>query len=219
MTETRLVLIDDHPMVREGLRALIAPHGDLQICAEAATCEEALRVVNETHPDLALVDIQLKDGNGIDLVRQLRSKHDSLRMLVVSMHDEQLYAERALKAGALGYISKDESSRSLILAIRRVLEGKHYLSEAVNERILARTTSAGEKKGGNGISGLTDRELEVFELIGDGLTARDIASNLSIAVKTVNTFRENIKAKLSISSASKLTRVAIEWKLTGSGPE
>jgi DNA-binding NarL/FixJ family response regulator len=186
--------------------------GDFQVCAEASCQEEAIAAADEHQPQLALVDLQLKDASGIDVLKELKKHHPDIRLLVVSMHDENLYAEKALKAGAHGYIGKDESSRNLIAAIRRVLDGKHYVSDSVNERILAGASDAFPE---SRIDSLSRRELQVFELIGDGLTAREIADKLGVAVKTVNTFRENIKAKLKIESANRLTRVAIEWKLTG----
>jgi DNA-binding NarL/FixJ family response regulator len=210
-----ILLIDDHPMVRTALRSILTTQDDWRVCAEASSLQEAMDAVKAHEPQIALVDLQLQNGNGIEIVQELKRQNSKIRMLVVSMHDENLYAERALRAGAHGYICKTESSQTLIAAIRRVLDGKHYVSDSMNERILANSSTDNDKFPETRIELLSDRELQTFELIGDGLTAREIAERLGVAVKTVNTFRENIKSKLKIDSANRLTRVAIEWKLTG----
>lgn len=212
---TNILLIDDHEMVRTGLRSILAAQADLHVCAEASSLQEAIAAAESHQPQLALVDLQLNHGNGIEAVQELKSRYPGIRLLVVSMHDENLYAERALRAGAHGYICKTEAAVNLINAIHRVMDGRHYVSESVNERILSNASGDDAEFPESRIGLLSDRELQTFELIGDGMTAREISGKLGVAVKTVNTFRENIKAKLKIESANRLTRVAIEWKLTG----
>lgn len=209
-----VLIVDDHPMVRTGLKNILVAE-QYSVCGEASGVEEAILAVRSTSPDIVLIDIQLKDGSGIDLIRELRKSQSGVKMLAVSMHDEMIYAERALRAGAHGYIEKDQSPANLISAIQKVLSGKHYISEAVNERILARAAGSDDGSLGSRIHLLSDREFEAFELISEGLTAKEIAEKLGVAVKTVNTFRENIKAKLQLESANRLMRVAMEWKLTG----
>ncbi len=212
---TRILLVDDHKMVRMGLKSILRTQEDFRICGGASCLQEAMELAAEHQPHLVLVDLQLKEGSGLNVVRELKKNHPAVRLLVVSMHDENLYAERVLKAGAHGYISKDASSQNLIDAIRRVLDGKHYVSDSVNEKILATASGDDVDSPEVRIGLLSEREMQTFELIGEGKTAREIATELGVAVKTVNTFRENIKAKLQIDSANRLTRVAIEWKLTG----
>lgn len=207
-----ILLVDDHPMMRTGLRGILTTQDDFQVCAEASCLQEAIAAAKAHELQIALIDLQLKDGSGLEVVQALKRQHPNVRLLVVSMHDENLYAERTLRAGAHGYISKAESSAKLIAAIRRVLDGKHAVSEAINEKILASTTGDVEELPENRILSLSNREMQTFELIADGMTAREIAEKLGVAV---NTFREKIKAKLKLQSSNRLMRAAIEWKLTG----
>jgi len=211
---SRVLIVDDHPAVREALALRIGRQSDLEVCGEAADMSEALKLVAETRPDVAVVDISLKTSNGIDLIKRIKDRDDRVRMLVWSMHSESLYAERALRAGALGYINKDQATDRIIEAIRRVLEGKVWLSEAMAERMLHRAVGAGRKEVTlSPLEILADRELEVFRLIGDGVKTGDIAERLHLSVKTIETYRDRIRQKLNLSDGTKLTHYATQWVL------
>lgn len=209
----RVLVVDDHPIMRQGYFQLISLQPDLEMCGEAADVQEALRQVEATRPDLAIVDISLKDSSGIELMKQLRARDPNLRMLVVSMHDESLFAERALHAGASGYINKEETTEKLIDALRHVMNGKIFLSPAMTERMLSRAAGNSENVEQSPLACLSDRELEVFELIGKGCTTRKIASKLHLSSKTVDTYRQNIKTKLNLSNGTELTLHAAQWAL------
>ena len=209
----KVAIVDDHPMVREGLTARISRYADLEICGEAADVAEAIDLVQRTDPDLVIVDISLKSGNGIDLIKQIKSQNERVKMLVSSMHDESLYAERALRAGAMGYINKQEMPEKLIEAIRHVLAGKVYLSPQMAERMLNRSLGRGGPAESSPLQKLSDRELEVFELIGQGLSTRAIANQLSRSVHTIETHREKIKVKLNLTSGAELQQRAVQWML------
>lgn len=209
----RILIVDDHPLVRRGLRELIQNEPDLEVCGDAAGATEALQMLDATNPDLVIIDIFLKEGHGIELIKQIKARNERVKMLVSSMHDEALYAERVLRAGAMGYINKQEASDNVLHAVRQVLRGKVYLSAKMTERMLRGVLSAREATERPPIDRLTDRELEVFELIGQGLTARQIANQLHLSVKTIETHRENIKTKFNIKSAAELSRHAMQWVL------
>jgi len=208
--KTRILVVDDHAIVRLGMRQLISAEPDLSICCEAETGEEALALALKAKPDLAIVDLSLGTMHGLELVRQLHQALPDMPVLVLSMHDEALFAERAVRAGARGYMTKKGAIDGLIQAVRHVLAGKIYASEAVSQQLLAdlqRGTPAQEGR----IGGLTDRELEVFELIGRGLSTAGIADRLRVSVKTVETYRSNIKTKLHLRDAAALVRYATSW--------
>ena len=210
----RILIVDDHPAVREALASRIGRQPDLEVCGEAADMSEALGLVADTQPDLAVVDISLKTGNGIDLIKRIKDRNDSVRMLVWSMHSESLYAERALRAGALGYINKDQATDKIIDAIRRVLEGKVYLSNAMAEKMLHRAVGGGrEEVTRSPLDVLADRELEVFRLIGQGVKTAEIAERLHLSVKTVETYRDRIRQKLDLSDGTELAHYATKWML------
>jgi DNA-binding NarL/FixJ family response regulator len=210
----RVLIVDDHPAVREALAIRIGRQRDLEVCGEAADMSEALRLVAETQPDVAVVDISLKTANGIDLIRRIKDRNDHVRMLVWSMHGESLYAERALRAGALGYVNKDQATDRIVEAIRRVLEGKVYLSEAMAERMLQRAVGgAREAVTRSPVEALADRELEVFRLIGGGAKTAEIAERLHLSVKTVETYRDRIRQKLDLSDGTRLSHYATQWVL------
>jgi len=211
---TRILIVDDHPAVREALAARIGLHADLEVCGEAADMAEALSLVGETKPDMAVVDISLKTGDGIDLIKRITDRTDSVRILVWSTHSETLYAERVLRAGGLGYIQKDQAMDKIIEAIRRVLEGKVYLSEAMTEKMLRRTVGDGRKEATRSpLDALADRELEVFRLIGEGMKTAQIAERLHLSVYTVETYRERIKSKLDLKCGTELAHFATQWVL------
>jgi len=203
--------VDDHPLVRERLAEIINREADLFVCGEAEDRHEALQAVEARRPDLVIVDLTLKSSDGLELIKDIHSRWASLRMLVVSMHDESLYAERVLRAGALGYITKQEATRNILLAVRRVLDGNIYLNERISTHIIGRLTCKGGSVAITPAEVLADRELQVFELTGRGLNTREIASRLHIAPKTVETYRARIRNKLSLEDGSELLRSAISW--------
>ncbi len=208
----RILLVDDHAVLRSGLSELIDQEPDWEVCGEAEDIMTAMKLVKAQQPDLAVVDISLKDGLGLDLIKQVKSLELNVRILVLSMHDEVLFAERVLQAGAMGYINKQEPLEVILQAIRRVLGGRIYLSDRMTERLLHRV-HAGESIAVSPIERLTDRELEVFEMIGGGMKSRDIAEKLHLSIKTIDTHRENIKVKLNLESSSELARRAVQWIL------
>jgi DNA-binding NarL/FixJ family response regulator len=211
---SRVLIVDDHPAVREALALRIGSQRDLEVCGEAADMDEALRLLDETGPHLAVVDIKLKTSNGIDLIKRIRDRYDHVRILVWSAHSEALYAERALRAGAQGYVNKDQATDCIIEAIRRVLVGKVYLSEAMTEALLERSVGgACEGLTRSPFDVLADRELEVFRLIGEGVKTAAIAERLHLSVKTVETYRDRIRQKLDLSDGTKLAHYATQWVL------
>lgn len=208
----RILIIDDHPIVRRGLVGLINEADDLTVCGEADSLTQGLSQLRELKPSLALVDLSLGDGHGLELIKQARAEGITTRLLVVSMMDESLYADRVLRAGAEGYLRKEEATENIVTAIREVLIGKVYLSATATARVLNQVaTKDGVEK--TPIETLSDRELEVFELLGSGLSSRDIAERLELSVKTVETYREKIKAKLSLKNGTELTRHAIHFAM------
>lgn len=211
---SRIFLVDDHPVMRFGLAALIGAEDDLEICGEAGSAAEALEAFAKDQPDLAIVDITLPDKNGLELIKDLRALHEKLRVLVVSMHDENLYAERVLRAGARGYVMKEEAPGELIGAIRQVLKGGVFVSDRISARIVQQFASGGAG-GGLAIDRLTDRELEVFRLIGEGSGSREIAGQLNISVRTVDAHRAHIKEKLDLKDGTELVHRAVRWVETG----
>lgn len=207
----RVLIVDDHPLVRTGFVQLISDEPDLEVCGEAADENEALEIVASEQPDLVIVDLSLAGGSGINLIERIKAHHSGVAMLVASMHDESLYAERVLAAGALGYINKQEAASNIIRAIRRVLEGKVYVSDKLTERLLDGLTGMVNAPGQTPMQRLSNRELEVFELIGRGMTTGKIADHLKLSTKTIETHRENIKKKLGLASGQELTRRAMHW--------
>jgi DNA-binding NarL/FixJ family response regulator len=211
----RVLLVDDHPVMRMGLRQILETQPDLEVCGEAAGVADGLEKITELEPDVAIVDISLPDGSGLELIKQVKDRNSRVQLLVSSMHDERLYAQRALRAGAMGYVSKEEKSEVLIQAVNYVAKGRVYLSPAMTQRMLQTMGWGGDKPKPTGVQALSDRELEVFELIGRGLTTREIAERLQRSIKTVDSYRENIKAKLGLESGTELTRHAVVWILEG----
>lgn len=206
-----VLLVDDHPITRQGVAALIAQDPSLAVCGEADNGPRALELVTKLSPDLAVIDISLKSSNGLELMKNLKILAPKLPVLVMSMHDEALYAERALRAGAQGYIMKQEASEKILAAIQRVLKGELYLSEKMQEKMLQRIVKAKQEEPGFAIDTLSDREMEVFQLIGNGFSTRQIAAQLNLSVKTIESYREHLKLKLSLDTGSDLVRYAIQW--------
>lgn len=219
MTETsiksgvRIVIVDDHPMVRERLAEIINRESDMMVCGEAEDRANALEVIGRESPGLAIVDLTLRRSNGLDLIKDLRAMYPDVRILVVSMQEENLYAERVIRAGAHGYITKQEATRKILEAIRQVLDGKVFLSDALSAELLSRMVGKPKATPGSSFELLTDRELQVFDLVGQGFGTRQIAEQLGLDVKTVETYRARIKDKLELKDASELLRKAIAWKL------
>jgi DNA-binding NarL/FixJ family response regulator len=207
----RILIVDDHPMMRQGLAQLIGAEPDLIICGEAENAESALDGIGDLKPDLVLADISLPGKNGLELIKDFQALQPGLPVLVISMHDESLYAGRVLRAGGRGYIMKQAGGKKLMQAIRQVLDGKVYVSEKVSAEILE--TFSGRRAGteGSPVEKLTDREFEVFQLVGQGKGTRETAEKLHLSVKTVEAHRANIKVKLKLKSASELIRFAVRW--------
>jgi DNA-binding NarL/FixJ family response regulator len=207
----RLLIVDDHPMMRTGLAQLIDNEGDLKVCAEADTAGQALDIAVSQTLDLILLDISLPDKSGLELIKDLRALKPGLPILVVSMHDESLYAERVLRAGGRGYIMKQEGGKKLLQAIRQVLNGQIYVSEKMSAGILETFSGRQAEAGVSPVQQLSDREFEVFQLIGQGKSTREIAVHLHLSAKTVEVHRLNIKKKLKLKTATDLVRHAVRW--------
>ena len=207
----QILIVDDHALIRRGLATLINDQEGLEVCGEAASTREAMTVAGKTHPDLAILDVSLKDGSGLDLIKQLKSLYPAIKILISSMHDEELFAERALHAGAMGYIEKDADEEILVGAIRQILQGKIYLSEAMRERIIQGIGQPGQDPTRAPIDTLTNREMEIFQLISQGQGTSRIAETLHLSVHTIETHRENIKKKLKLQSGLELNRYAAQW--------
>jgi DNA-binding NarL/FixJ family response regulator len=207
----RIVLVDDHPLLRQGIGQLINATADLEVCGEAGSRAEAMEVIQRAQPDLAVVDLSLKHERGLELVKDLRVQQPGVRVLVLSMHDEDLYAERVLRAGARGYIMKQEAADKVIEAIRCVLSGSVYVSERISRRIVHQAVGAPAGASRNKVAHLSDRELEILLLIGKGHGNQRIARQLFISVKTVETHRANLRQKLGLASGADLLQHAIHW--------
>ena len=206
-----ILIVDDHPMMRRGLRELLSHEPDLQVTGEAVEAQEALCLIESLPPDLVLVDISLRQSNGLDLIKRVRAKYPEIRMLVISMHDEAIYADRALYAGALGYISKQETPEKVLEAVRLVLRGDIYLSPEMTAQRLMRITPRERRVLQSAVEKLSDRELEVFEAIGVGRKTREIADQLYVSVKTIETHRESIKRKLGLRGNIELIQRSCRW--------
>ena len=211
VTARRILLVDDHPIMRHGLAQLIRAEAGLEVCGEAGCAKEAMQVVEMLKPDLVIVDLTLPDKNGLELLKDIHAQHPHLTCIVLSMHDETLYAERALRAGARGYVMKEAAAEHLVGAIRRVLGGGLYVSDAVASRMLQGVVGTRAKMDGPLIERLTDRELEILEMIGNGVATKNIADRLAISTRTVEAHRAHIKEKLGISDGPALVRYAVQW--------
>lgn len=213
MTSARILIVDDHAMVRMGLKELIENEPDLEVCALAESSSRAVEALQDVTPDLVIVDLSLPDRNGLELIKQLAARQSPPKMLVHSMHNEKLFAHRVLKAGAKGYVSKEADADEIIAAIRKVLSGGIYLREEISQHLLQITAGADPARQRTGIKGLSDRQLEVLELLGRAMTTREIADRLNLSVKTIETHRESIKEKLGLKNNNELIRRAAEWWL------
>lgn len=210
-TNHKIYIVDDHPLMRKGLAMTIDKEMGFEVCGQAESAEKALHEIINLKPDVAVVDISLPGMNGIELIKNVLHQKPDLKILVVSRHDEELYAERALRAGAKGYLMKLEAADVLISALRKILNGGIYLSDSIGAKMIMKMTSGNASKSENPLDLLSDRELEVFELTGKGLSTKEIGSKLHISVKTVESHRANIKDKLHLDTANELMRHAVRW--------
>lgn len=211
--KTTIVIIDDHPIVRQGFEQLLEQEPDFEVLGGAEDAQGAMNLVEKFHPDLALVDLSLKNSNGLELVKDFKQLYPKLLMLVVSLHDEEIYAERTIRAGAKGFIMKAEATESVITAVRRVLSGEIYLSGKMQAKIIQRMAEGVTKMPSNPLEDLSDREIEVFELIGDGMKNQAIATKLHISIKTVETYKSHLKNKLKLKDGMELMQHAVAWNL------
>lgn len=214
-SKTRILLVDDHALVRRGLASLIESERDLRVCGQAANHQDGLAAIITSKPDLVIADLALEDSDGLELIKDIKLLHPNLPVLALSMHDEAVYAERALRAGALGYITKQEIDDKVLNAIRRVLAGKTHLSAAMTRVFSEKFLGGGKCESDTGLEALSDRELQVFTKIGAGNSTRAIALALGLSVKTIESHRENIKTKLELLTGAAVNRSAILWAVSG----
>ncbi len=207
----RILIVDDHPIVRQGLRRLMENEDDLTVCGEAETARDARIAIKDLNPDAVIVDISLKQGDGIELVRDVRAHHATLPLLVLSMHDEAIYAERMLSAGASGYIMKQAASEQFLVSLRRVMDGGIYVSEAVGSNMIQKFASGGSYVSANPIDRLSNRELQILHMIGKGMSTRETAKSLNLSIKTIESHRQRIKRKLNLHTGAQLVQYAVNW--------
>ena len=207
----KILLVDDHPLVREWLANLINEQPDLRVCGEASNAPQAFQKIGVEKPDIVIVDISLEGGSGIELIKNIKAAHPGVAMIVLSMHDESLYAERALRAGARGYIMKREATKKILLAIRTVLGGKLYISDKISDAMAEKFVEGRPTATASPVEQLSDRELEVFQLLGRGFSTRQIADHLRVGFKTVQTYSARLKEKLKLDNATQLLHEAIRW--------
>ncbi len=209
--KTNILIVDDHPIVRQGLAELVNHEEDIEVCGQAEDAYQAMKAVKELKPDMAIVDISLKETSGMELIKDLNSQYPNLPVLALSMHDESLYAERALRAGARGYIMKDKATEKVIMAIRKILSGEIYISDKMASKMVRKLVGSSAEINASPIERLSDRELEVFQLIGKGFGTRQISERLFLSIKTIETYRAHIKEKLNLADAAELLQYAIQW--------
>src|SRR6202142_1781825 len=214
VTKKRILVVDDHPIVRQGLALLINREPDLVVCGEAEEATGAMHVLASARPDVLIVDISLNGPDGIDLLKNVRNAYPTLPVLILSMHDESIYAERALRAGANGYIMKQEATEKVLVALRRILAGEIYVSDRVGNHMLQHYIRGASPLPQSSVAELTDRELEVFRLIGEGHGTRQIAEELHLSVKTIESYQAHIKEKLALRNARELLQHAIQWTVS-----
>ena len=207
----RFVVIDDHPLLRDSLIKLVCSEKDITCCGEADNVADAKRLVQETRPNLMLLDLRLKSGDALDLIKSMKVEQPDLKILVISQHDEMVFAERALRAGASGYVMKENATEEIFAAVRRVLAGELYFSQRVGAAAVRRSLVAKPEASRTGLERLSDRELQVFQLIGASFSTREIAEQFKLSIKTIETHRENIKQKLQLRDAAELSRCAESW--------
>ena len=216
MAATRILIVDDHPIIRQGLVRLIAPDADLTVVAEADSADDALQILDRQEVDFVILDIMLRQGSGLDLIGQVRARREDLPILVLSMHQERFYAERALRSGAQGYLMKQSDPSEVVPAIRKILAGELYLSPTLTDDLTRRAVE-GRDAGGSAAETLSDREAEVVRYIGSGRSTREIAEELHLSVKTIESYRANIKRKLGLRNGTELARFAYDWRSESMG--
>src|SRR5271169_6939954 len=207
----RVLIVDDHPIVRQGLRRVMENEEDLVVCGEAESARDARIAIKELNPDVVIADISLKQGDGIELVRDVRAHHPHLPILVLSMHDETIYAERMLSAGANGYIMKQAASEQFLVSLRRVLDGGIYVSEAVGNSMIKKIAAGGGYTSANPVDRLSTRELQILHMIGKGMSTRETAQSLNLSIKTVESHRQRVKRKLNLNTGAQLVQYAVNW--------
>ncbi|MDQ8202127.1 response regulator transcription factor [Pelagicoccus sp. SDUM812003] len=207
----KVFIVDDHPLVRQGLAQIISSQEDLEVCGEAEDASSAMRGIDNTSPDVIIVDISLQGNNGLELIKNVKAIHETIPILVFSMHDESIYAQRALRAGAKAYVMKKESSEKIVEAIRKILKGEIYVSARVADQVLHQIVSGPSNAAASPVDRLTDRELEVVQLIGRGLSTREIAESLHLSVKTIESHRAHVKEKLNLRNATELVQFSVQW--------
>ncbi len=212
---TKILIVDDHPLLRQGIRQVIELEEDLRVSGEASTANEAIDMVNRDTPDMVIVDITLAGNvSGIELVKSLNERFPEIRTLVLTMHDESLYAERAIRAGARGYIMKEVASKNIISAIRTIMNDELYLSDAVSKRIIDKLVRGSADTAGISVEQLSNREFEIFQMIGNGFSTKEMARKLNLSIYTVESHKKNIKEKLKLKNSSDLAKYAIQWVIT-----
>ena len=207
--KAKIIIVDDHPIVRQGLTELINHENDLVVCCQAEDASEAMEFIKESEPDIIIVDISLKETSGLELIKDIKVRYPQLPVLVLSMHDESLYAERSLRAGARGYIMKQEATDKVVTAIRKVLKGELYISDGMTAKMVDRLVGGATES--SPVNALSDRELEVFDMLGQGHGTRNISEKLHLSIKTIETYRAHIKRKLNLSDATELIQHAVQW--------
>lgn len=209
--EIKIIIVDDHPIVRRGLTQLVSHEKDLVVCAQAEDAETAMQQVKEFQPEMVIIDISLEKTSGLELIKEINLQYPDIRTLALSMHDEFLYAERALRSGARGYIMKQAATENVVTAIRKILAGEIYVSDRMSEKMMNKLIGGGPEISASVIERLSDRELDVFLLIGGGFSTRQIAEKLELSIKTIETYRAHIKEKLNLADAAELLQYAIQW--------
>ncbi len=207
----RVLIVDDHPIVRKGLSMVLEQEDDLEVCGQAESARDAIELVRQEQPDIALIDLALKDSSGLELIKDIKSRFPDVLMLVLSMRDEGFYAERVLRAGARGYVTKSEGSKMVLEAIHKILQGRIHVSPNIADRVMHKLVEGSNEPGESLVARLTNRELEVFTLLGNGMPTREVADQLNISTKTVDSHREHIKSKLGLTNATDLLKHAIQW--------
>jgi len=210
-----VLIVDDHPIVRQGLAQLINQEKDLEVCGQAEDAHEAMQAIRQLGPDMVIVDLSLKDTSGMELIKDLKIQHPDLPVLTLSMYDEAVYGERALRAGARGYVMKQEATGKVVTAIRRVLAGEVYVSDGMAAKMVSKFVGGAARRASSPADALSDRELEVFRMIGEGFGTREMADKLHLSIKTIETYRAHIKDKLGLEDANELLRTAIRWVNAG----
>ena len=209
--KAKIVIVDDHPIVRQGLKELINHENDLTVCGQAGDAHQAMKIIKSLSPDMVIVDITLKEKNGMELIKDIKVQYPNLPVLALSMHDETLYAERAIRAGARGYIMKQQATEKVVAAIRKVLKGEVYISERMVAKVMGKLAGVKTETAASPLDCLSDRELEVFLMIGKGHGTRQIARKLHLSIKTIETYRSHIKEKLNFGDSTELLQYAIQW--------